>query len=63
MKNFKVDPKALDEMKRQMQDFQKNFKPEDFKVDPRQMEELKKQMEQMQKDMENWFFATPDATV
>jgi hypothetical protein len=50
-------------MKRQMQDFQKNFKPEDFKVDPRQMEELKKQMEQMQKDMENWFFATPDATV
>ncbi len=63
MQNFKVDPKALDELKRQMQDFQKNFKPEDFKVDPKQMEELKKQMEQMKKDMQDWSFASPDATV
>jgi serine protease Do len=47
---LKIDPKQMDELKQQMEQFQKNFKPEDFKVDPKQMDELKQQMEQFQKN-------------
>jgi hypothetical protein len=48
---FKVDPKQIEELNRQMEAFGKNFKPEDFnldkfKIDPKQLEE----MEQFQKD-------------
>jgi membrane-associated protease RseP (regulator of RpoE activity) len=53
--NFKIDQKQLDAMKQQMEEFRKNFKPDDFnldkfKVDPKQMEEMKRQMEQFQMD-------------
>ncbi len=49
---FKLDPRQVDELKRQMEEFRKNFKPENlkleqFKVDPKQMEELKRQMEEL----------------
>jgi membrane-associated protease RseP (regulator of RpoE activity) len=45
---FQLDQKQLDEMKQQMEEWRKNFKPEDFKnfedfkVDPKQMEEFRK---------------------
>jgi serine protease Do len=50
LKDFKIDPKQMEELKRQMEEFSKSFKPEDFKVDPSQMEELKRQMDEWQKN-------------
>ena len=59
---FKLDQKQLDEMKQQlkqqMEEWRKNFKPEDFKdfnfqdfkIDPKQMEELKQQMDEFRKN-------------
>jgi hypothetical protein len=44
----------MDQIKQQMEEFRKNFKPEDFKLDPRQMEELRQQMDQMKRQMEEW---------
>jgi len=44
----------MDQLKQQMEEFRKNFKPEDFKIDPKQMDELKQQMEQMKRQMEDW---------
>jgi membrane-associated protease RseP (regulator of RpoE activity) len=49
-KGFTMDQKQMDELKRQMEEFSKNFKAEDFKVDPKQMEELKRQMKEWQKN-------------
>jgi serine protease Do len=56
--DFKFDQKQLDEMKQQMEEWRKNFKPEDmknfnfedFKADPKQMEELRRDMEEFRKD-------------
>jgi len=42
MDNFKVDPKQMDELKKQMEEFGKAFKAEDFKIDPQQAEEMRK---------------------
>ena len=47
MDDFKVDPKQMDELKKQMDEFGKNFKAEDFKIDPQQAEEMRKQAEAM----------------
>jgi len=58
---FQLDQKQLDEMKQQMEEWRKNFKPEDFKdfkdfkpedfkVDPKQMEELRQQMDEFRKN-------------
>jgi hypothetical protein len=30
-----------------MEEFRKNFKPEDFKVDPKEMQEMKQQLEEL----------------
>jgi hypothetical protein len=38
----------MEELKRQMEDWQKKFDPEDFKFDQKQLDELKRQIEQMQ---------------
>jgi serine protease Do len=56
--DFKLDQKQLDEMKQQMEEWRKNFKPEDlksfnfedFKVDPKQMEELRQKMDEFRQD-------------
>jgi membrane-associated protease RseP (regulator of RpoE activity) len=32
---FKIDEKQLDQIKQQMEEFRKSFKPEDFKIDPK----------------------------
>jgi uncharacterized membrane protein (DUF106 family) len=34
-----------------LDEFRKNFKPEDFKIDPKQMDELKRQMDQLKRQM------------
>jgi serine protease Do len=56
--DFMLDQKQLDEMKRQMEEWQKNFKPEDlknfnfedFKADPKQMEELQQKMDEFRRN-------------
>jgi len=48
--DFKIDPKQMDELSRQMEQFGKNFKAEDFKIDQKQMDELKQQLEQFGKN-------------
>jgi membrane-associated protease RseP (regulator of RpoE activity) len=40
----------LDQMKQQMQEFDKNFNADGFKFDPKQMDEFKRQMEQFRQD-------------
>jgi membrane-associated protease RseP (regulator of RpoE activity) len=55
---FQLDQKQLDEMKQQMEEWRKNFKPEDFKnfnfedfkLDPKQMEQLRQQMDEFRKN-------------
>jgi hypothetical protein len=39
----------MDELKQQMEQFQKNFKMEDFKFDQKQLDELKQRMEEFRK--------------
>lgn len=53
-KGLSLDPKLLEEMKRGMEQFQKNFKPEDLKIDPKKMDELRKQMEDPTKRPSEW---------
>ena len=48
---LKIDPKQIDELKRQMAEFGKNFKVEEFKLDEKQMKELKQQMEELRKTL------------
>ena len=42
----------MDQLRQQMDEFRKNFKPEDFKIDPKQMDELRQQMDQLKQQME-----------
>jgi len=57
---FKVDPKAMEELQKQMGQFRQSFKADQFKIDPKQMEELQRQMEEFRKSfpqnfqMERW---------
>jgi hypothetical protein len=37
----------MDELKQQMDEFRKDFKPEDFRVDPKEMQELKRHLEEL----------------
>src|ERR1035441_245194 len=45
--DFKIDPKQIEQLRQQMEEFRNNFNPDDFKIDPKQMDELKRQIEQM----------------
>ncbi len=47
--DFKIDPKQMEELKRQMDEFGKGLKLDDLKIDPKQMEELKQQMDEFRK--------------
>jgi hypothetical protein len=42
----------MEELKRQMDEFRKNFKPDDFKFDRKQLDELKRQMMEDMKSLE-----------
>lgn len=55
--DFKIDQKQIDELKRQVEEFRKNFKaenlkfnPDDFKFDPKPMNQLKGQIAELQKN-------------
>jgi serine protease Do len=48
---LKIDQKQLDELKKQMAEFGKNFKVEEFKLDEKQMDELKEKMEELRKTL------------
>lgn len=54
MKNFKVDPKQVEQLQQQMEEFRKSFNPGQFRIDPKQMEEFRHQMEQFRQQMEEW---------
>jgi membrane-associated protease RseP (regulator of RpoE activity) len=47
---FQIDPEQLNELKQQMENFRRDFKPEDLQVDPKQMDELRQQMEKFRQD-------------
>jgi serine protease Do len=54
LKNFKMDPKQMEQLKQQLDEALKNFKVEefksdDFKFDEKQMQQLKQQMDQFRK--------------
>lgn len=46
---LKVDPKAVEELRKQMEQFGQSFNPDQFKIDQKQMEELQRQMEELRK--------------
>lgn len=54
MKAFQMDPKQLQALKRQMEEFTKNFHPEQFKIDPKQMREFERRMDRFREQMEEW---------
>ena len=47
-----IDPKQMEQLKQQIEEFRKGFRVEDFKIDPKQMDELRQQMEQLKRQME-----------
>jgi membrane-associated protease RseP (regulator of RpoE activity) len=47
-----IDPKQMEQLKQQIEEFRKGFRAEDFKIDPKQMDELRQQMEQLKRQME-----------
>jgi len=53
--DFKTDPKEMDELKQQMDEWQKSW-PEKFQFDQKQMDELKQQMEQFRQDFKSQDF-------
>lgn len=57
---WKVDPRQMEELKRQMDEFQKNFKPEDFKLDEKRLEDWKQQLDQLKNQLNEWKLAWDD---
>jgi serine protease Do len=49
-----LSSQQMEELKRQMEEFGKNFKPQDFMPDAKQMEELKRQMEEFKNETPEW---------
>ena len=54
MKAFQVDPKQLKELQRQMEEFRKNFHPDEFRIDPKEMQEFQRRMDEFRRHMEEW---------
>ena len=52
LKQFTPDPRQLDELKQQMNQWHKSFNPDDFKIDQKQLEELQRQMEQWRQNFQ-----------
>jgi membrane-associated protease RseP (regulator of RpoE activity) len=54
---FTIDPKAMEEFRKQMEQFRQGFNADQFKMDPKQMEEWKHQMEEFRKSFpQNFHF-------
>lgn len=54
MKAFQIDPKQIHELQRQMEEFRKNFNPEQLKIDPKQMQDFQHRMDEFRHEMEQW---------
>lgn len=54
MKNFRPDPRQMERLSRQIEEFRKNFHPDQFRLDPRQLRELDRQMQQFREQMKEW---------
>jgi serine protease Do len=54
MEAFQIDPHQIKELQRQMDEFKKNFHPDQFKIDPRQMQEFQHRMDDFRHQMEEW---------
>jgi len=52
---LKIDPKQMEELRQQMEQFRQSFNPDQLKIDPRQMEELRHQMEEFRKSFPQTF--------
>ncbi|MGA2047271.1 MAG: PDZ domain-containing protein [Terracidiphilus sp.] len=51
MVDGEIDAKAAEELRKQAEEFSRNFKGDDFKIDQKQIDELKHQMEQFREDL------------
>ncbi|MGA2538229.1 MAG: PDZ domain-containing protein [Terracidiphilus sp.] len=60
LKALEIDPKQMEEMKQQMEQFGRDFKAENFKIDPKVTDELKRQMEQFGRDFKGGDFKAND---
>ena len=52
MKDFKLDPQQVEQLRQQMDELRRNFEPEDFKMDQKQLDELHRQMNQLKRQLE-----------
>ncbi len=49
LKDFRIDQGQVDELKQQMEEWQKNFNSDQFRIDQKQFEELRRQMDEWKK--------------
>jgi serine protease Do len=54
IRNFRPDPQQMVQLHRQMEEFRKNFHPDQFRLDARQLQELQQQMQQFRDQMKEW---------
>jgi membrane-associated protease RseP (regulator of RpoE activity) len=47
--DFKIDPKQMDELRKEMEQFSQGFNLDQFKMTPKQMEEFRRQMDEFRK--------------
>lgn len=52
LKDFKVDPKQMEQMREQMDKLRQSFNSGEFKMDPTQMDELRQQIERFEQQMD-----------
>jgi hypothetical protein len=53
--NFRIDQKQLDQLRKQMQEFDKSFDAKNFGIDQKQMEEMNRQLREFQKEFRQDF--------
>ncbi|KAA6461252.1 PDZ domain-containing protein [Acidobacteria bacterium AB60] len=46
---LKMDPKAMDDLRQQMEQFRQSFNPDQLRIDPKIMQDLERQMEEFRK--------------
>lgn len=54
MKSFQIDPTQIGELQRQMEEFRKNFNPDQFKIDPQELQDFQHRMDEFRREMEQW---------
>jgi serine protease Do len=54
MKNFRPDPQQMERLRRQMEEFRRDFPSQEFRLSGRQLQELQQQMQQFREQMQEW---------